>query len=263
MITAYHVPICPFCQRLEVLLELKGLHDAVRFERVDITVPRDPALLELTGGSTALPVMQLEGGQALKESMVLLDYLEDRFPEPAVRRTDPYERAVENLLVTLCDPLIGAGYRFVMNNDRDRRQALLDGYLEAGRAIDAFLRRYSPDGPWLFDRFGWAETVYTPFFQRFVFVAYYEGIDLSDHPGLERLGTWWRACVEHPAAQQTSDEEVIKLYYDYARGFGNGSLPDGRARSSFVFEPDWRERPWPPKDKYGPGASDETLGLLL
>jgi glutathione S-transferase len=29
-----------------------------------------------------------------------------------------------------------------------------------------------------------------------------------------------------------------------------------------VFEPDWRERPWPPKDKYDRIASDAELGLV-
>ena len=52
--TVHHIPICPFCQRLEVLLERMGAQDAVQFEVVDITVPRSPSILALTGGSTAL-----------------------------------------------------------------------------------------------------------------------------------------------------------------------------------------------------------------
>ena len=63
------------------------------------------------------------------------------------------------------------------------------------------------------------------------------------------------------AAQQVSREEIVKFYYDYAKGAGNGALLPGRRRSSFVFEPHWRSRPWPPKDKYGHSATDEELGL--
>jgi len=63
--------------------------------------------------------------------------------------------------------------------------------------------------------------------------------------------------VAHPAAQQVTKEEIVKVYYDYARGAGNGALLPGRDRSSFVFEPPWSSRPWPPKDKYAPAA----LGL--
>jgi glutathione S-transferase len=42
---------------------------------------------------------------------------------------------------------------------------------------------------------------------------------------------------------------------------GNGTLFPGRALSSFVFDPDWATRPWPPKDKYDYAATDQELGL--
>jgi glutathionyl-hydroquinone reductase len=38
--TVYHIPVCPFSQRLEILLALKGLRGAVDFHVVDITKPR-------------------------------------------------------------------------------------------------------------------------------------------------------------------------------------------------------------------------------
>jgi glutathione S-transferase len=40
------------------------------------------------------------------------------------------------------------------------------------------------------------------------------------------------------------------------------SLPAERQRSSFVFEPDWRSRPWPPRGKLRPAATDQDLGLV-
>ena len=64
--TVYHIPVCPFSQRLEILLELKGLRDAVLFQVVDITKPRSPELLRKPRGSTALPVLETEDGRILK-----------------------------------------------------------------------------------------------------------------------------------------------------------------------------------------------------
>ena len=29
--TVYHIPVCPFCQRIEILLTLKGVRDQVEF----------------------------------------------------------------------------------------------------------------------------------------------------------------------------------------------------------------------------------------
>ena len=103
--------------------------------------------------------------------------------------------------------------------------------------------------------------MFTSFFMRFWFLEYYEAFDLPDDEQYARVRTWREACLAHPAAQQVTKEEIVKLYYDYAKGAGNGALLPGRKRSSFVFEPHWRDRPWPPKDKYGVSATDEALGL--
>jgi len=258
--TIFHIPVCPFCQRLEILLELKGQRGAVRFEVIDVTQPRPAWLLELTGGSTALPVARTADGGVLKESLVLMRYLDALLPG-RVARPDPYEHAVEELFLRHEGPLTSTGYRLVMNQDPERRAALREALLEVYATLDEELRRHNPDGTWLFDAFGYVEAAYAPLFARFAFLDYYEGFDLPDTPRFERVRRWRDACLAHPAAQQTSYEEVVKLYYDYAKGAGNGALLPGRARSSFAFTPHWSERPWPPRDKYGTSATDAELGL--
>lgn len=254
----WHIPVCPFSQRLEILLTLKGVREAVDFQEVDITRPRDPGLLRLSGGTTALPVLEDEEGRGLKESLVLLRYLEDRFPEPAVARADPYERAVEGMLMAHEGPFGSAGYGFVMNQDpahRDRFQQAMEHGLEG---LDTFLMRHAPDRDFLFDRFGLAEVVFTPLFMRFWFLDWYENFDIPPH--LARVRRWRDVCVAHPAAQQVSYEQIVKLYYDYSRGVGNGALVDGRRVSSFAPEHPWQARPMPPRGK-GPAVSDQALGL--
>lgn len=262
MHTLHHIPACPFSQRLEILLALKGCPEAVRFQVVDITRPRPPSLLALTGGSTALPVLVTDGGAVLRESLVLLRYLDAVLPGPRVAQQDPLRHAQENLLCTLEGPFGNAGYALVMNQDRGQRAARTQALLDVYARLDDELRRHGGSGPWLFDRFGWAEAVFTPLFARFAFLAYYEGFELPDAGRFDRVRRWRDACLRHPAAQQVSAEAVVKLYHDYARGFGNGSLPPGRSVSSFAFEPAWSQRPWPPRDKYGPAPDDLALGLL-
>lgn len=260
-LTVFHIPVCPFCQRLEILLTLKGIRDAVRFEVVDITKPRDPVLLAKAGGATALPILELEDGKVLKESLVILRYLEDRFAERPVAQRDPYRRAVESMLTALESDFVGVGYRFVMNQDLGKQKALHDRMLGLYASLDAFLVSHSPEGTFLFEDFGWAEVVFTPLFMRFWFLDYYEGFELPDEPRYARVRRWREACLAHPAAKQVTQEEIVKLYYDYAKGAGNGALLPGRRVSSFAFEPHWSKRPWPPKDKYVSSATDADLGL--
>ena len=261
MLTVHHIPVCPFCQRLEILLTLKGCRDEVRFQVVDVTKPRPDWLLQKTRGTTALPILETADGRILKESLVLLEYLDMLFPQRPVAQRDPYRRAVENLLTRMEAEFCTQGYTLVMNQSLERRESLRQGMLAQYARLNDFLVEHSSAGIFLFDEFGWAEAVFTPLFMRFWFLEYYEDFDLPADERYARVRQWRDACLAHPAAQQVTKEKIVKLYYDYAKGAGNGALLPGRKQSSFVFEPDWRIRPWPPRDKYRHSATDAELGL--
>lgn len=258
----HHIPVCPFSQRLEILLALKGRRNEVAFDVVDVTRPRSESLLRKTRGTTALPILELADGRILKESLVILQYLDEVVAGRPIRQGDPYRRAVENMLARMEAEFCTAGYVWLMNQAPERRDALRAGMLKQYERLNEFLLEHAPSGPFLFDQFGWAEAVFTPFFMRFWFLEYYEDFALpADDDRYARVARWIDACLAHPAAQQVTKEEIVKLYYDYAKGAGNGALLPGRRRSSFTFEPDWRARPWPPRNKYEHSASDEELGL--
>lgn len=258
----YHIPVCPFSQRLEILLALRGQTDSIEFRVVDITKPRDPELLAKTGGTTALPILETPEGVILKESLVILRYLDESLDGPALRRSNPMEHAIESMLIEKEGAFTAAGYLFVMNQDQGRRSEFNDRLLSVFRDINTFLVDQNPKGLWLFDNFGLAEAVFTPMFKRFWFLDYYEEFQLPDGADYDRVSAWRTACMAHPATDQVTKEEIVKLYYDYALGAGNGALVDGRTVSSFVFTPHWQGRPWPPRNKYEPTASDKVLGLI-
>lgn len=209
-----------------------------------------------------MPILETTEGTVLRESLVLMQYLDDLFPERLVARRDPLERAIENLMTSLEGPFVSAGYRLVMNQDLTRRASLTEAMLAQYAELDACLVQYAKGDTFLFESFGWAEAVYAPMFVRFWFLEYYEGFVLPETHAFARVRRFRDACLAHPAAQQVGREEIVKSYYDYAKGAGNGALVAGRARSSFAFEPHWRERPWPPADKYGHSATDAELGLV-
>lgn len=257
--TLYHFPGCPYSERVEIVLELKGLGDAVRDVEVDMSAPRPQWLLQKTRGTTALPAFETPEG-TLKESLVIMRYLEQRFPERPVANPDPFRHAVEGMLVATDGAFAGPGYQMIRNQDPARRAELRAAVDAQYARLDAFLRDWGSGDPWLFDAFGWAEAAFTPLLKRMEFLPYYE--DYAIPPGLGRVQAWRDACLAHPAARHRTVEEVVKLYYDYSRGIGGGSLPPGRQVSSFTLEPNWRARPMPPRDKWGrPGATDAELGL--
>ena len=188
ILTMYHIPGCPFSERVEILLELKGLHAIMADVEIDISKPRPDWLLAKTRGTTALPALELDNGETLKESLVIMRYLERRFPDRPVMQADPYRSAVEEMLVAM-DQVTGAGYRMILNRDREKAGALraeVDGHW--GK-LDEFLSYHSPDGDFLFEDFRWAEACYAPMFKRLWFLEYYEDYEIPAAFGRARR---WR-----------------------------------------------------------------------
>jgi glutathione S-transferase len=254
----YHFPGCPYSERVEILFQLKGIEGEVEDREMDLTSPRPDWLLEKTGGATALPVLDV-GNQVVKESAVILRFLDEAFPAPRIRREDPLQHAIESMLAAMDSSYAKAGYAVLMNQDADRRAELVAAFDAEYAKMDAFLQRYGGDGPFLFEDFGWAEVILTPLLKRLETLAYYE--DYAIPAELTRVREWHEACLGHPAAQARQVEEVLKLYYDYSRGVGGGRLVPGRTRSSFTMDPHWSTRPLPPRDKWAGGATDVDLGL--
>lgn len=257
----YHIPGCPFSERVELLLDLKGLGGIMADHEIDISKPRPDWLLRKTRGTTALPALELDHGETLKESMVIMRYFEDRFPEHRLVRSDPYEHAVEAMLCASDGQFTGAGYRMILNRDRSKRDEHKAEVDTQYARIDEFLRHYAPNGDFLFDRFGWAEVAFAPMFKRLAFLEYYEAYEVPQN--LVRVLRWREACLSHPVVQRHhGHRELMTLYYDYSQGGGNGKIPEGRAVSSFTLDPPWSARPMPPRDKWGPPATDAQLGLV-
>lgn len=80
-------PLCPYVQRAVIALEEKG----VSYERVDIDLDARPAWFAAVSPLGKTPVL-LAGGEAVFESAVICEYLDDTLP-PRLHPLDPLARA--------------------------------------------------------------------------------------------------------------------------------------------------------------------------
>jgi glutathione S-transferase len=256
--TLYHFPGCPYSERVEILLALKGLGDVLEDVEIDISTPRPAWLLEKTRGTTALPALDCARG-TLKESVVILRYLDTCLPGPSVAHTDPFRHAIEGMFAALDSRFAVAGYALLRNRDPARIAALRAATDAQYERLDQFLVDYGGPGPFLFEQFGWAEAMLVPLLKRLECLGYYEGYEIPTT--LRRVTAWREACLAHPAAQSRRLEEIFRLYYDYSQGIGGGAIPPGRLKSSFSIDPHWNSRPMPPRDKWHVAATDRELGL--
>jgi glutathione S-transferase/RNA polymerase-associated protein len=103
MVELFEHPLSPYARKVKILLHEKGIPFERRF--VNPAAPTDDRLLrEWARTSPRLEVPTLVDGDArIFDSTVIVEYLEERWPEPAVQPASAAERARVRMLEEICD----------------------------------------------------------------------------------------------------------------------------------------------------------------
>ncbi len=180
MLTLYDADRCPYCARVRIALAEKGLE----YETVVVDLDDRPAWIYEKNPLGRVPVLE-EGAFVLPESAVIMEYLEERYPEPALLPADPSERALARVLVFRFDR-VGDPYYALRRGDESVRARLeerlgeLDALLEAQQYLTG--REY-----------GLADIAYVPWILR---ARDRLGVDLEPYGA---LGAWLDGLVRRPA----------------------------------------------------------------
>jgi glutathione S-transferase len=175
-------------------------------------------------------------GRILIESNVILEYLEDHFPQVKLRPDDLYERAQMRLWlynseesahwnVNTCSHNLRHAKRMDVRYSRDEQMAAaercpnpmialrLKRRLEVGVSVDEEEEAYAKldymldqmelklsDGPWLAGRaFSLADIAMAPMINRIDVLARPEMISAARRP---KIADWWERILARPAFQQ-------------------------------------------------------------
>ena len=120
MPTLYTAERCPYAARARIVLAEKGLD----YDAVEIDLDDRPAWLYEKNPLGRVPVYEEDGGFVLPESEVIMDYLEERYPEPALWPADPAERALGRLWLQRFDDRLGDVYYAVRRGTEGAREEL-------------------------------------------------------------------------------------------------------------------------------------------
>ena len=98
----HYFPVAPNPTKVRVYMAEKG----IEIDQVRVNLPqgeaRSPTFLA-RNPMGKLPVLELDGGECLTESLPIIEYLEELNPEPPMIGTDPLERARVRSLERLAD----------------------------------------------------------------------------------------------------------------------------------------------------------------
>ena len=186
MATLYTAEPSPYAARVRIVLAEKGL----AYDAVEIDLDDRPGWLYEKNPLGRVPVYEEDQGLVLPESRVIMEYLEERYPEPALWPADAAERALGRLWLERFDDRLGDAYYAVR---RGEPRALLDEKL-AGleRALEA--QPYLSGG-----EYGLADAGYVPWILR--------GLDRFGIELGPALADWLERLSARPAV--AAEREVV------------------------------------------------------
>ena len=180
MITLYDADRCPYCARVRIVLAEKR----IGHETVVVDLDDRPAWIYEKNPLGRVPVLE-EDAFVLPESAVINEYLEERYPEPALWPADPAERAHGRLLVERFDSL-SRPYYALRRGDEDARERLDEQLASLDEVLAG--REYLTGR-----EFGLADIAYLPW------ILHAEsnlGVDLERFPA---LAEWVERVSERPS----------------------------------------------------------------
>jgi glutathione S-transferase len=203
MITLYSGPLSLFARKVEIALAEKGL----AFERIMVPFsqttgyePKHPEVLALNPKGQ-VPVMS-DDGLVLYDSTVILEYLDEAYPEPPLYPEAPAQRAACRLDELFADEIMLGALKPLMHRTGPRQA---DPERHAAQEADALIaeetlaRHYETLEQRLAGRACFGERLTAADIALFMCVLFAQrlgGPPLTGHPGLAR---WFAALGERPA----------------------------------------------------------------
>ena len=189
---------CPWVQRAAIVLRAKGIaYDISYIDRDD-----RPAWFLAISPHAKVPVLQIDGKEALFESNAIAEYLDETTP-PRLHPADPLARARNrawtDFVPTFAESVSDAAYAD-SEEEFAKKAAKIPGPF--GKLDDALAKRGN-DGPYFNGpNFSLVDAAYAPFLQRYTYMDRLKPIGAIGKLG--RLSAWRDALIAHPAVRAST-----------------------------------------------------------
>lgn len=197
MITLYDFKSSPNCQRVKVVLAEKNL--TYEIKPIDLTKKeqKTPDYLKLNPYGK-VPVLT-DDGTVLYESLIINEYLEEKYPNPPLMPKDPAKKAKGRILIDYGMGHFDSAYQKLrmelMKEPKEQSQPIIDG---AKADLRKLLQRFEDelgDQQYLLGEFSLVDADLIPRFTRL------EGFGVLPDPSLPRLGKYLERMKARPSVK--------------------------------------------------------------
>lgn len=198
----YEHPLSPYAQKCKIALYEKGVAFEVKMPTAIGSGHADADFIK-ANPRAEVPAL-IDGDFAIFDSTIILEYIEDRFPEPRLMPRDPKGRAkarmIEDAMDTHYEPINwGLGeIRWFKRAEGERARVIEARAAGQARDFYAWLERHLGDRQWFGgDQFGWADLTVIPY------VNGSTGLGVGPSP-TSKLGQWQAGANARPSVQKTA-----------------------------------------------------------
>lgn len=208
-LTVYEHPLSPYAQKVKIALREKDIPFTLELPTALGTgdVAGEFATANPRG---EVPVL-IDGDVQLFDSKIILDYIEDKWPNPALMPTDPAARAKVRTLQEVVDTQYeainwGLGeVAFFKRGAGTCADGLRARAAEQTQKLQAWLTRQLGDNTWFNgDEFGFGDLVVVPYVHASV------NFDIGPPSG-SALGAWYTNMLDRPAVERTAAEATASI----------------------------------------------------
>ncbi|MET0984803.1 MAG: glutathione S-transferase family protein [Steroidobacteraceae bacterium] len=260
----YGMAVSPFVSRVLLVARLKGIELPLvpppaeesmgrMMERVallrknpaaelpTIQIMGDTKYMREINPTGRIPALEVDG-KYLGESTTICEYLDDRYPDPPLLPSDPYDRARVRMLCRMCDLYVTSqAWNLTHHIDPltrvDKRVAEIKDYLKVSLRE---LEQVMGAGPWAYGNDAsladcmmvytfllFQTSLYMTTTENLGFTAFDPEKPFSDNP---KLAVWWRHLQKHPVIGP-----AMREYVEESRTALSAMVPDRSPASYGIF----------------------------
>lgn len=199
--------LCPYVQRAVIALKEKGID----FERIDIDLNAKPDWFLAVSPLGKTPVLQVDG-EAIFESAVICEYLEDTLPPP-LHPADPLQRARHRSWIEFASATLDKIWSFQTTPDATTfdtaSRALADRFQQLEKALK--------EGPYFAGaRFSLVDAAFGPVLRYFDVFGDASGTDFFEKT--PKVRAWSRALAQRPSVQSAVAPDYPERLKEYVIG---------------------------------------------
>lgn len=221
-IVVYEHPLSPYAQKVKISLDEKGVPYETRMPVAIGSGQPDNEFLKANPRGE-VPAL-IDGDAAIFDSTIILEYIEDKWPEPAMLSRDPAQaaksRTIEEVMDTHFEPINwGLGeLRWFKRAEGERARTIEARASAQARGIYDWLTRQLGDNEWFEGaKFGWADLSVVPYLNG----ARGNGVGPSEG---SVLGRWLERANKRASVQKSANAaaESVKAMSQVAGAVQSG-----------------------------------------